>query len=201
MMVRALVRWRTSLGRIFKPFVFLIAAIYFLVDAVFFTLFKPVFRWLADCWVFESLRAWIVSLRPYPTLALFIVPVILLEPVKPVAAYLTATGHIGRGFVVLIVGELLKLLLIERLFSVSRDKLMSIAAFAWCYDRFCQGHDWVASLPAWQIVRRWSFNGKHALQGYVLEFKAAQKRKRLSWRSRGAVRGSATHASQWLSDT
>jgi hypothetical protein len=97
MMVRALVRWRTSLGRIFKPFVFLIAAIYFLVDAVFFTLLKPVFRRLADCWVFESLRAWIVSLRPYPTLALFIVPVILLEPVKPVAAYLTATGHIVSG--------------------------------------------------------------------------------------------------------
>ena len=83
--------------RIFKPFVFLIAAIYFLVDAVFFALFKPVLRRLADCWVFESLRAWIVSLRPYPTLALFIVPVILLEPVKPVAAYLPATGHIVGG--------------------------------------------------------------------------------------------------------
>jgi hypothetical protein len=118
------------------------AAIYFLVDAVFFTLFKPLLRRLADYWVFESLRAWIVSLRPYPTLALFIVPVILLEPVKPVAAYLTATGHIVGGLVVLIVGELLKLLLIERLFSVSRDKLMSIPVFAWCYDKFCQGQDW-----------------------------------------------------------
>jgi hypothetical protein len=104
------------LSRILKPFVFLIAAIYFLVDAVFFTLFKPVLRRLADCVVFESLRTWIVSLRPYPTLALFIVPVILLEPVKPVAAYLTATGHIVGGLMVLVVGELLKLLLVERLF-------------------------------------------------------------------------------------
>ncbi|WP_193375607.1 hypothetical protein [Bradyrhizobium japonicum] len=172
------------MSRIFKPFVFLIAAIYFLVDAVFFTLFKPVLRRLADCWVFESLRAWIVSLRPYPTLALFIVPVILLEPVKPVAAYLTATGHIVGGLMVLIVGELLKLLLIERLFSVSRDKLMSIPVFAWCHDRFCQGQGWVISLQAWQLMRRWSSNAKHAVQRYVLEFKAAQKRKRLSWRSR-----------------
>jgi hypothetical protein len=172
------------LSRIFKPFVFLIAAIYFLVDAVFFALFKPVFRRLADCWVFESLRAWIVSLRPYPTLALFIIPVILLEPVKPVAAYLTATGHIVGGLMVLIVGELLKLLLIERLFRVSRDKLMSIPVFAWCYHRFCQGQDWVASLQAWQLTRRWSFNAKHAVQEYFLEFKAAQRRKRLSWRSR-----------------
>jgi hypothetical protein len=84
----------------------------------------------------------------------------------------------------LIVGELLKLLLVERLFSVSRDKLMSIPVFAWCYHRFCQGQDWGVSLQAWQLVRRWSFNAKHAIQGYVLEFKAAQKRKKLSWRSR-----------------
>ena len=130
---------------------FLIAGIYFLVDAIFFTLFKPVLRRLADYWVFESVRTWIVSLRPYPALALFIVPVILLEPVKPVAAYLTATGHIAGGLMVFIVGELLKLLLIERLFSVSRDKLMSIPAFAWCYDKFCQGQDWVVALQAWQL--------------------------------------------------
>jgi hypothetical protein len=133
---------------------------------------------------FESLRVWIVSLRPCPTLALFVTPVILLEPTKPVPAYLTATGHIVGGLMVLIVGELLKLLLIERLFSVSRDKLMSIPAFAWCYHSFCRGQDWVASLQAWQLMRRWSSNAKHAVQRYVLELKAAQKRKRLSWRSR-----------------
>ena len=172
------------MSRIFKPFVFLIAAIYFLVDIIFFTLAKPVLRWLADYWVVESVRTWIVSLRPYPTLALFILPVIVLEPVKPVAAYLTATGHIVGGLVVLIVGELLKLLLIERLFSVSRDKLMSIPVFAWCYDKFCQGQDWVVSLQAWQLMRRWSFNAKHAVQRHVLEFKTAQKKKRLSWQSR-----------------
>ncbi|MEH2672361.1 hypothetical protein DXU07_24205 [Bradyrhizobium elkanii] len=33
-------------------------------------------------------------------------------------------------------------------------------------------------------MRRWSSNAKHAVQRYVLEFKAAQKQKRLSWRSR-----------------
>jgi hypothetical protein len=172
------------LSRIFKPVVFLIAAIYFLVDAVFFTLFKPVIRRLAEGWAFESLRAWIVSLPPYPTLALFIVPVILLEPVKPIAAYLTATGHVVGGLMILIVGELLKLLFIERLFNVSRDKLMSIPVFAWCYDKFCQGQDWVVALQAWQLMRRWSFVAKHAIQRYVLEFKTAQKQKTRFWQAR-----------------
>jgi len=181
-----LVRWRTSLSRIFKPFVFLIAAIYFLVDIIFFTLAKPVLRWLADYWVVESVRTWIVSLRPYPTLALFILPVIVLEPVKPVAAYLTATGHIVGGLMVLVLGELLKLLLIERLFRLSRDKLMSIPGFAWCHDKFCQVQDWVAALHAWQLTRRLSFIFKHAIQRYVLGLglKNAQMQKRLFWQAR-----------------
>jgi hypothetical protein len=166
-----------NLSRIFKAFVFLIAAVYFLVDAVFFTLAKPVLRRLADYWVFESVRTWIVSLRPYPTLALFLLPVILLEPVKPVAAYLTATGHVVDGLIVLTVGELLKLLLIERLFRLSRDKLLSIPVFAWSYDKFCQGQDWVTSLQAWQLMRRLSFIAKHAIQRYSYHFRYTSQTK------------------------
>ena len=171
--------------RIFRSSVFLMAAVYFVVDVVLFALAKPVLRWLADCWVFESVRAWIVSLRPYPTLALFIVPVILLEPVKPIAAYLMATGHFVEGLMVLIFGELLKFLLVERLFfKLSREKLISIPAFAWCYDKFCQAQDWVATLQAWQLTRRLSVLAKHAIQNYVLEFTTAQKQKRLFLRAR-----------------
>jgi hypothetical protein len=38
-------------------------------------------------------------------LALFSIPVIMLEPVKPVAAYLAATGQMVSSVVTLIVGE------------------------------------------------------------------------------------------------
>lgn len=47
---------------------------------------------------------------------------------------------------------------------VSRDKLMSIPAFAWSHDRFCQGQDWVISLQAWQLMLRWTFNAKHVFK-------------------------------------
>jgi hypothetical protein len=175
---------RTSLSRILKPFVFLLAAIYLLADAVFWSVAKPITRQLSDRRIFASLRAWIVSLRPYPTLALFLVPVIVLEPVKPVAAYLTAMGHIIGGLSVLAAGEILKLVLIERLFSISRDKLMSIAAFAWCYDKFHQARTWVKSLEAWQLMRRLSVTSKYAVRGYLREMRLARKLERLSWQSR-----------------
>jgi hypothetical protein len=170
--------------RLFKPFVFLVAAIYFLVDAAFWTVAHPVARWLADLRILDGLRAWIVSLRPYPTLALFAVPVIVLEPVKPVAAYLTATGHFASGLAVLVIGELLKLVLIERLFRLSRDKLMSIPAFAWCYGKFLQAKEWVESLQAWRLTRRFSLVAKRAVRRYVLDMKTSRKRERLSLQSR-----------------
>jgi hypothetical protein len=170
---------------ILKPFIFMLAAIYFLVDAVFLTIARPIARWLADLWIFDRLRTWIVSLRPYPTLALFMVPVLVLEPVKPVAAWLTATGHIISGLTVLLVGELLKLILIERLFCISRDKLMSIAAFAWCYDKYRQARKWFESFRVWQLARRLSLFARYFVRRHVYDLKTpSQKPQRLSWQSR-----------------
>ena len=97
---------------------------------------RPISRWIGRHLQFKRLRGWIRSLSPYCSLALFSVPVIILEPVKPVAAYLAATGQVVSGAVTFIVGELLKLVLVERLFHLTRDKLMRIPAFAWVYGKF-----------------------------------------------------------------
>ena len=116
--------------RILKLVTYVLAALYFLADAAFMAIAKPISDWLARHVVLRRLRDWIRSLRPYPSLALFSVPVLVLEPVKPMAAYLAATGQIVIGVITLIIGELLKLVLVERLFSLTRDKLMKIPAFA-----------------------------------------------------------------------
>ena len=171
-------------SRILQPVLFLLAGAYFLVDAALWALAKPVVRWLADHWIFNRVRIWVMSLGPYPTLALFVVPVLVLEPAKPVAAYLTATGHMVSGLAVLGVAELLKLVLIERLFRISRDKLMSIPAFAWCYGKFEQARNWVDSLRAWRLARRMALIVKRTIRRYVLEFKASRRRQQVSWQSR-----------------
>ena len=166
---------RFSLSRIFKPLVFVLAAIYFVVDAAFWTIARPVTRLLGDHWIFERARTWIMSLRPYPSLALFIVPIIILEPAKPLAAYLTATGHFGSGLIVLVIAELLKLVLIERLFKLSRNKLMSIPAFAWGYGKFQQTRNWIESLDAWRLMRLLLLTAKSAVRRYVLAFRTSRK--------------------------
>ena len=150
--------------RIGNVIVFTIAILYFLLDAVFATVAVPLSRWIGAHWAFARIHRWVLSLRPYPTLLLFIIPLVILEPAKPAAAYLVGTGHACLGLFLLASAEILKIVLIERLFSVSRDKLMSIPAFAWAYRRYSAVRDWFTSLETWQLAMRWSCAARDAVR-------------------------------------
>src|SRR5436190_21644310 len=94
-----------------KPVIFVAAAIYLAVDEFFSSIAHPIANWLSRQRYFERVRVWITSLGPYPSLALFLIPLIVLEPVKPVATYLAATGRFTEGALVFVIGETLKLVL------------------------------------------------------------------------------------------
>jgi hypothetical protein len=172
-----------------------IAIPYFLMDAIFATVAIPLSGWLAAHWAFARIHRWVLSLRPYPTLLLFVVPLIVLEPAKPLAAYLVATHHAALGLSTLVVAEILKLVFIERLFSVSRDKLLSIPAFAWAYDKYAGIRNWLMSLETWQLALRWSRIARHAAQRFVLEARRAAGRDERN-RERNASRNSSRNS--WL---
>src|SRR5271157_1967781 len=97
--------------RALRPVIFVIAVLYIGVDALFLTIAGPVANWISRWKLLDGLRMWIVSLRPYPTLALFMVPLVVLEPIKPFAAYLVATGQFKVALAMFLVGEILKLVI------------------------------------------------------------------------------------------
>jgi uncharacterized membrane protein len=142
-----------AVKRILKVLTYIAAGLYLLVDALFMTVAKPIADWLGKHVVLKRLRDWIKSLPPYPSLALFSVPVIVLEPIKPIAAYLAATGQFLSGAATFIFGELLKLVLVERLFSLTREKLMRIPAFAKLYGMYSQAITWLRETEAWRTIQ------------------------------------------------
>ena len=160
------------INQVFKPAIWVFAALYFVVDAAFMYVAKPLADWIGERQIFNKLRSWILRLRPYSTLALFSVPLIVLEPAKPLAAYLVGMGHIVLGISTFVVAELLKLVLVERLFHVSRSKLMSIPAFAWAYGRWRQTMNWLESTDAWTMVRRWIWKTNFLLRSLVWRIKS-----------------------------
>jgi len=144
---------RKRLKTIFEPLVVVAAAIYFIVDALALSVLKPLLRRIANLGLFAFIARWIASLSPYATLALFLIPLILLEPVKPLSAYLVASGQFKLGIFVLVVGEILKVTTVERIFHIGREKLLTIKAFALVYHFLWEWLNWVQALPSWQAVK------------------------------------------------
>jgi len=142
------------MARVWNTPVFILATMYFIVDAVFSYVTHPITAWLTKKKLFESTRLWVISLRPYPSLALFALPVVILEPAKPLAGYLLATGHFFAGAVTFITAEVLKLTFVERLFQLNRKKLLSIPAFKWGYQRWRRIMDIVKAMEVWKASRR-----------------------------------------------
>jgi hypothetical protein len=139
--------------RILRPISYILAAIYFCADLIFARVARPISTWIARQVPLRPVRDWICSLSPYPSLALFSVPVILLEPVKFVAAYLAATGNLIYAGATFVVGEILKLVMIERLFDLTRKKLLKIPAFAFGYGHYMRARTWIMQTEAVQTVR------------------------------------------------
>jgi len=145
---------RTIIKTIFEPFVVLVAAVYFVIDALILSILKPLLRKISNLKIFKFIAPWIASLRPYPTFALFVVPLFLLEPIKPFSAYLIASGHFIFGMLVLVLGEVLKITIVERIFYIGREKLMTIRAFAWIFNFVSRWLIWIKTLPPWQAVKQ-----------------------------------------------
>jgi hypothetical protein len=130
-----------------------LVTIYFVADLVFESVARPLSAWLGRLRILQPVYAWIARLRPYPALALFSVPVVILEPIKPIGAFLMAAGHVVQGVVAIAAGEILKIALVERLFRLTRDRLMQIPAFALVYRQWMKFHDWVTSSEIWRWCR------------------------------------------------
>jgi hypothetical protein len=72
-----------------------------------------------------------------------------------------------------VIGEILKLVLVERLFSLNRDKLLTIPVFAWAYGKYRLVMDWLEGMEAWQMVRRWSRIARFSIRSTLAQFKAS----------------------------
>jgi hypothetical protein len=148
----ARIRSKSPIRTILAPFVMVAAMLYFFVDALFLSFIRPISRALARLGLFDKLTRAIERLGPYTTLALFVVPVALLEPAKPVGLYLIAEGHFIHGAMVIAVAELLKIAIVERIYHIGQPKLMTIPLFARAHDFVTGWLDWFKAMPAWQSV-------------------------------------------------
>ncbi|AMN40467.1 hypothetical protein RHPLAN_20230 [Rhodoplanes sp. Z2-YC6860] len=85
---------------------------------------------------FGPARKWLEGLGPYQSLAAVAVPTAIIEPFKLAAVAICGSGHWFTGVLVIIAAYATGFLLVERLFSVVKPKLLQLHWFAVIWNLF-----------------------------------------------------------------
>jgi hypothetical protein len=94
-------------------------------------------KMIALLWVRRRIR----QLGPYQSLALMLLPIMLVEPLKIVALFVAGHGHWLTGTGMLVAAYGISLVVVERLFKVVKFKLMTMNWFAELWRWFAAVRD------------------------------------------------------------
>jgi hypothetical protein len=105
-----------------------------------------------------ALAALIGRLSPQATLVVFVVPFILLLPLKFLEFWLLVHRQWSAGVVVLILAKLIGLGVTAFIFEVTKDKLLRMAWFCRVYEFFLWARGWAHDKvePIRRQLREWS---------------------------------------------
>ncbi|HEY1148132.1 MAG TPA: hypothetical protein VGF27_06140 [Pseudoduganella sp.] len=141
-------RLYTFRRRLFAPLVYL-AALFLMLEE---WLWDVGARFMAKLAQFPPLRAlerFIGRLGPFAALAVFVLPALMLFPVKLLALMAIAHGHAMLGLAVFITAKLAGAAAVARLYALTRPALLRLQWFARLHNWFIDLKDrWIARLKA-----------------------------------------------------
>lgn len=88
---------------------------------------------LARLPLWARMEAFIAALPPYAALVLYLVPIVLLLPVKLLALYWINAGHVALGLAVVMLAKIMGTAVAARLFTLTHPALMRLPWFARFY--------------------------------------------------------------------
>ncbi|MFG1464982.1 hypothetical protein V5F77_19035 [Xanthobacter sp. DSM 24535] len=123
-----------------------VLALLFLVEAWLWRHLAPAVQWCADRLPFAAFKAtisrWAHRLPPYGAFFLFLIPLLLVEPLYIVALWAFSHHHWVLGTVAVLLEKLVGVALMAFLFDVCRAQLLSIGWFAWLFN-------WLVRIKTW----------------------------------------------------
>ena len=134
---------------------------------------KRAMAWVARLPALAWLERRIAGLPPYAALAVFVLPTLLLLPVKLAALWLIGAGQAGLGLAVIVLAKLIGTALLARLFQLTQPALMQLAWFARGYRRWTV---WKAGVLA-QVRASWAWRVGQAVKRRVTQRLARWRRR------------------------
>jgi hypothetical protein len=149
------------MNRLARPF-WIILALLFLFEAWLWDRLQPIVARVVGLipwgWVKPALIRLIARLSPQATLIVFVVPFIILLPVKFLEFWFLAHRQWVAAIVVLVLAKLIGLGVTAFIFEVTKDKLLQMAWFRRVYEFFLWARDWAREkvAPITRQLREWS---------------------------------------------
>jgi len=126
-----------TMRRVFKPLLFLLA-LFFLIEAWLWEHLRPIVAWAVNLVAWDKLKARLArlveKLPPWAVLIVFIVPFIVLLPLKFAEVYCIVHRQWITAGIILLLAKLLGLGVTAFIFDVTRPKLLQMAWFRWLYE-------------------------------------------------------------------
>jgi hypothetical protein len=137
--------WGLLLRRLLKP-LWILLAIVFLIEAWLWSHLAPIVGWVVNLISLPAIRArvagWIEKLPPWATLFVFIIPAVLLFPIKLFGLWMLAKGSWLGAMATLGLAKVVSMGVTAFIFEVTRPKLLQMAWFRWVYEHILTGLAW-----------------------------------------------------------
>lgn len=163
---------RTSLRWLFN----LIAVPILLFEAWGLKPLLQLFQWLSRWRVWAWVEGRIAALPPYGALSLFVLPSLMLIPVKIAALYLLAANQKLLGLAVLVLAKVVGTVIVARIFLLTKPQLLRIPWFARAHARFIGWRDLVMARLRRTSIWRLSARLKAATRGFLRRLVARSRR-------------------------
>src|ERR1041384_1235758 len=123
--------------RLLKP-LWILLALFFLVEAWLWEHLRPLIAAVVNVIAWDRLKARLAAaiewLPPWAVLIVFVVPFIVLLPLKFLEVYLLVQRQWIAAIVVLVLAKLIGVGVTAFIFDVTRPKLLQMAWFRWLYE-------------------------------------------------------------------
>ena len=129
--------WRRVTRRLLRPLLVLLALL-FLFEAWLWSHLAPIVAWIVARIPLREIKArvagWIEHLPPYATLLVFLIPIVVLFPLKLIGLWMLAHGSWLGAVTTLAAAKVISTGLTAFIFDLTRDKLLQLAWFRRLYE-------------------------------------------------------------------
>jgi hypothetical protein len=147
---------RRLLKRVLTPPLVVVAALLMLIEETLILGLQRLMAGLANLpWV-AAVEARMARLPPYPAMVLFLLPALILLPVKLGAVWMIARGKFALGAGIIVAGKVIGTALAARVYKILHPTLATLPWFvraeAWVFGWRDRLYAAVKAMPAWKAA-------------------------------------------------